>query len=408
MVNLYSAAYIRGEDRDRDAGGCDDAHTLSRARKGRKGSRRHWCIKDTSDNLKYRSDGGGHNPCRNVGNARFVGGGMDGNGNWRNYSGKSTNYKGAPFGLRCENVNVTDGNLRSWSGNDQMLTAGVNDNRGGFKSLYQQALFGVEVPSGRTDGYCANINNLNKVVHKDGKRCYDMLSSAVEQKTRGILFCKQNPSDPKCKCINVASSGFVEYCKKNPTLPGCNEIVKGIADFEKAGLASATGLFGNADCIVPGICSGDVYQPLSPVPACANKTAICNQVLQMDNIQAAAGIKAVQGCNINFEAEQKKKDDAKAAEEQRKKDAAAAAARAPPGASTTTSSPAQVSPTGSPTQLVPSVGAVAATQTKLPGGISTLQAGIGGGVSLFLCSCCILLLVVMSMAGGGESSRFRR
>jgi len=409
MVNLYSAAYIRGEDRDRDAGGCDDAHTLSRARKGRKGSRRHWCIKDTSDNLKYRSDGGGHNPCRNVGNARFVGGGMDGNGNWRNYSGKSTNYKGAPFGLRCENVNVTDGNLRSWSGNDQMLTAGVNDNRGGFKSLYQQALFGVEVPSGRTDGYCANINNLNKVVHKDGKRCYDMLSSAVEQKTRGILFCKQNPSDPKCKCINVASSGFVEYCKKNPTLPGCNEIVKGIADFEKAGLASATGLFGNADCIVPGICSGDVYQPLSPVPACANKTAICNQVLQMDNIQAAAGIKAVQGCNINFEAEQKKKDDAKAVEEQRKKDAAAAAARAPPGASTTTSSPAQVSPTGSPTQLVPSVGAVAATQTKLPGGISTLQAGIGGGVSLFLCSCCILLLVVMSMAGGGgESTRFRR
>jgi hypothetical protein len=313
MVNLYSAAYIVGDKRDRDAGGCDDAHTLSRARKGKKGQRRHWCVKDTSDNLKYREDGGGHNPCRGVGNARFVGGGMDGNGNWRNYSGKPSNYKNAPFGLRCEGVNVSDGALRSWSGNDQTLTAGVNDNRGGFKSLYQQAVFGVETASGRTDGYCANINNLNKVIHKNGKTCYDMISSAVQQKAQGIQYCKQNPRDPKCKCINVAGSGFIDYCKRNPTLPGCNEVVKGIADFEKAGLKSATGLFGNADCIVPNVCSGDVFQPLSPVPACANKTAICNQVMQMDNITAYAGVKAVQGCNINFEAEQKKKDDAKKA-----------------------------------------------------------------------------------------------
>jgi hypothetical protein len=470
MVNLYSAAYIRGEDRDRDAGGCDDAHTLSRARKGRSGARRHWCVRDTSDNLKYRSDGGGHNPCRNVGNARFVGGGMDGNGNWRNYSGKSTNYKGAPFGLRCENVNVTDGNLRSWSGNDQMLTAGVNDNRGGFKSLYQQALFGVEVPSGRTDGYCANINNLNKVVHKDGKTCYDMLSSAVEQKTRGILFCKQNPSDPKCKCINVASSGFVEYCKKNPTLPGCNEIVKGIADFEKAGLASATGLFGNADCIVPGICSGDVYQPLSPVPACANKTAICNQVLQLDNITAAAGIKAVQGCNINFEAEQKKKDDAKAAADKAAADKAAAdkaaadkvaadkaaadkaaadkaaadkaaadkaaadkaaadkaaadkaaadRAAAAKLAADTAAAKAQAAG-ASPAQVQAAADKAAADVESKPiedflkptgfgvlGGFSTTQLGIGAGGVILLCCCCIILLI-LAMSGGGGSGRFRR
>ena len=391
MVDLYSVAYIKGEDRDRDAGGCDDAHTLSRARKGGKGSRRHWCIRDTSDNLKYRPDGGGHNPCKGFG-ARYVGGGMDGNGNWRDYTGKSTNYKNAPFALRCEGVNVTDGALRSWSGNDQMLTAGVNDNRGGFKSLYQQAVFGVEVPSGRTDGYCANVNNLNKVIHNNGQTCFDTIQSEAQRKTQGILFCKQNPTDPKCKCINVSGAGFVDHCRKNPTLPGCVEVLKGITEFEKAGLKSATGLFGNADCIVPDICGG-VYQPLGGMPPCANKTAICNQVLQMDNITAAAGVTALQGCNINFEAEQKKKEEAAKAAQTK-------LAEVP----TTPASPASPA---SPTQVSSSPGIPA--QTKLPGGVSTLQAGIGGGVSLFICSCCILLIIVMSMAGGGgESSRFRR
>jgi hypothetical protein len=76
-------------------------------------------------------------------------------------------------------------------------------------------------------------------------------------KTKGIQFCRKNPSrSRRCKCINVSGSGFVNHCKKNPTLPGCKEVVKGIAEFERAGLRSATGLFGNADCIVPGICSG--------------------------------------------------------------------------------------------------------------------------------------------------------
>ena len=50
-----------------------------------------------------------------------------------------------------------------------------------------------------------------------------------------------------------------------------------------------------------------------PDAACANKPLICNQILELDNIKAAAGVKAAQACNINFEAEQKKKDDAKQA-----------------------------------------------------------------------------------------------
>ena len=313
MVNLWASAYIRGNDRDRDAGGCDDAHTLSRHRKGRRGRRRHWCIRDSSNNLKYRPDGGGHNPCRGVGRPRYVGGGVHAHGYWRNYGGKGRNFRGAPFGLRCEGVRINDGVLRSWSGNGHILATGVNDSRGGFKNLWEQAVFGIQTDVGSTGGYCANIDNLNRVVHRNGSTCFDTIKNAAQRKTKGIQFCKRHPRDRKCKCINVSGSNFVAHCKKNPKLPGCDEVIKGIKEFEKAGLKSATGLFGNSDCIVPGICSGDVFQPLSSVPACANKTAICNQVMNLDNIKAAAGVKALQGCNINFEAEQKKKDEAKKA-----------------------------------------------------------------------------------------------
>jgi hypothetical protein len=396
MVNLYSAAYIKGEDRDRDAGNCDDAHTLSRARKGRSGKRRHWCVRDSSDNLKYREDGGGHNPCKGWG-VRFIGGGMDGNGNWRDYPGKSTNYKNAPFALRCEGVDLSDGAIRKWSGNDQMLTGGAVDNRGGFKSLYDQAVFGIETASGRTDGYCSDINNLNKQIHNDGSTCFSRIQSEAEKKSKGLLYCQKNPRDSKCKCINVSGSGFIERCKRNTSLPGCSEVIRGIKDFERAGLKTATGLFGNADCIVPNICSGDVFQPLSGIAACNNKTAICNQVLKQDNIKAYAGIKSVQACNINFDVEQKKKDDAAkaaSAAEQKKKDDAAKAAQAkvakPPATPTSSTSPS-----------VP----VAPPKSKLPGGISRLQAGIGGGIFSFiiLCICVIILLVVAS-----SGSRRRR
>lgn len=386
VETVYARVYYAPQDaRDFDAGGCPGG-TISRNRKGRSGSRRHWCIRADSGNLRYDSSGSGHNPCRGLGGASLIGGGVNGGGGQNDFTGRSRNFSNAPAALKCTNVNVTDGNLRSWSGSDHMLRGGAIDDSGTFKSLYTQTLFGISTSAGGTRGYCSELSNLNKVVHRDGKTCYDMLSNAVQQKAQGIQFCKQNPRDPKCKCINVAGAGFIDYCKKNPTLPGCNEVVKGISDFEKAGLKSATGLFGNADCIVPNVCSGDVFQPLSPVPACANKTAICNQILELDNVQAAAGIQAAQACNINFEAEQKKKDEAKIAEEQKKQEEAAKAVQTKLAEAPTT-----------PSQMVPSIGT--ATSSKLPGGITGLQAGIGGGILSFILSCSsiIILLIVMSM-----------
>jgi hypothetical protein len=361
------------------------------------------CVSACGPNVYYQRGAKGH-PCSG---AEFIKGipiNIDG---WKDHSGVAGKFPGAHGAFWCKFPDsdraMVDASKRSQN----------TQSKSGSGSIYHQLIYGSTIGGQyNSAGFCENVANLPKVVNKDGRTCFDMIKDGISQSTanlKGIQYCAQNPTDTRCRCINVSGSDFLQKCKQNPSWAGCKEINKAISELEKAGVKSATGLFGNADCIVPQICSGnDLYQPQSRMQACANKMAICNQVMALDNIKAAAGIKAAQACNINFEAEQKKKDDAKAAEEQRKKDAAAAAARAPPGASTTTSSPAQVSPTGSPTQLVPSVGAVATTQTKLPGGISTLQAGIGGGVSLFLCSCCILLLVVMSMAGGGESSRFRR
>jgi hypothetical protein len=175
--------------------------------------------------------------------------------------------------------------------------------------------------------------------------------------------------------------------------------VKGIKEFEKAGLKSATGLFGNADCIVPGICSGDVFQPLSGVPACANKTAICNQVMKLDNIKAAAGVKALQGCNINFEAEQKKKDAAKAKAAADAKAKAEAEAKAKAAAEAKAKAEAEAK---AKAKATPEAKAKAGAGGRgLPGGISPVQGGVVS-FSLFCCSL-IILLIVLLMGGKGNN-----
>jgi hypothetical protein len=276
------------------------------------------------------------------------------------------------------------------SKNGVLTSAGLKDYKGRFMSIYEQLLWGFK--RGRHNsgtGYCERVENLHKDV--GGGTCYDKLikkAGAAVAKQKGIEFCKKFPKDKKCACINVTQPNFIDYCKKNPTLPGCKELIKGIEDFEKAGLKSATGLFGNADCIVPGVCAGDVYEPLTNLQACANKTAICNQVLSMDNIQAAAGIKAAQACNIDFAAEQKKKDVQKKEAEE-----AIKAVKIPDGKKL------------KPGQVPGEVPGEESVVPKLPGGITTVQAGIGGGLlSSLLSFSCLLVIIIVVMSG----SRRRR
>ena len=301
---------------------------------------------------------------------------------------------------------VTDQALKKMSRDSLSTGAGMKDSSGKFMSIYEQLLWGFQKGKYTTkgQGYCEDVNNLEKVVDENGETCFAKLvkkTGEAAAKQKGIEYCKSNAGNPKCKCINVSVSGFVEFCRNNQKLPGCDEIVKGIEDFEKAGLKSATGLFGNADCIVPDICGGDVYLPLSGKSTCANKLAICNQVLSLDNIKAAAGIKAVQGCNINFDAEQKKKEkQAEEAEEAKKK--ALEAAKLPANNELKPSKvPSEEVKTPSEEGKTPSEEGKAVA-SKLPGGITTTQAGIGGGLSFLLSSSCVIVIIIIVMMRSGR------
>jgi len=294
-------------------------------------------------------------------------------------------------------------------------------------TVYKQLLFGTNpTPHLRGTGFCENVANLSKQVHKDGSTCFEMIkkeSGDVVANLQGIKFCRQYPRDPRCKCMNVAGQGFMETCRKNPSWAGCSDINKALAELKKAGVSSATGLFGNADCLVPQICSGsDMYMPQNRPQACANKLAICNQVLKLDNIQAAAGVKAAQACNINFEAEQKKKDAAKAAAAAKVAAAKAAAAKAAAAKAaaakaaaaarrTPTSSPAAARGTpasspaaagGTPARSPVLAGSLVSAITKKTG-VNSQMLGIGA-VGILL-SCCCLVVILLLLSGGGSKSR---
>ncbi len=259
-------------------------------------------------------------------------------------------------------------------------------------------------------------------------------------KVKAIQYCEKNRTDPKCKCINVAGSGFIDRCRQNPNWAGCKEVLAGIKDFENAGLKSATGLYGNADCIVPNICSGDVYEPNTRLSACANKMAICNQIMKLDNIEAFGDVKAAQGCNIDFAAEQAKRDKAKSmaqsaaeADKRRKEEADAAAAAAKKAAADKAATDkaaaaklaadkaaAKAKAAGaSPAEVQAAADKAAADIESKPiedfvkptgfGGFSTTQLAIGGGGAFLLCCCLIILILATSGGGnGGGPGRFRR
>jgi|SRR6056300_74029 len=275
------------------------------------------------------------------------------------------------------------------------------------QTVYKQLLFGTNpTPELNGTGFCENVANLPKQVHKDGSTCFEMIkkeSGDAVAKLKGIKFCRENPKDARCKCINVSGQDFMETCRKNPTWAGCSDINNALAELRKAGVSSSTGLFGNADCLVPQICSGsNMYMPQSRPQACANKLAICNQILKLDNIQAAAGIKAAQACNINFAAEQAKKDRAKAAGGT---PSTPSGTPSTPGAPPSTPGAPPSTPGGGIGDYIPRSVNELKTDTKK-------QITVGGG--LFLMCCCLLIIILLASSGGngggggGGGGRFRR
>jgi hypothetical protein len=287
-------------------------------------------------------------------------------------------------------------------------------------TVYEQLLFGnhnLGTVNYNSTGFCENAANLETVVDNNGDTCYKKLLSKVNDATlkqAGIDYCASNPSDPKCKCINVARSDFLTFCASNPTLPGCDQINTAVASYENVGvLRTATSLMGNQDCLVPGICSGaEDFKP-STIPAtCQNQIGICDQVQNIDvgRINEAAELDAFQSCNIEFQALREQNE---------------SQSGSPSGI------PSNI-PTGAPTPTYEE-GSLASTLDGIRSGLpESLQAyvpvtvdelktdqskqiGVGGTIFMSVLSvmCVMILLLLLSSSSNGSGgrsfpSRFRR
>ena len=317
MTDLYAQTWFdHAGTRSHKGKGCaNNADEVSRRRHGKKGKRRHDCVAATHKTaLRFDAGNNGHNPCMNLNSSKYIGGGRDGRGNQKDFPGRASNFGNAEAALKCRLNNYTDASLRAWYQTGHIDKTGASGTRGDgggakkFRTFYEQLLFGIKTDAGTQRlGYCSKTENLMKEV--GGGTCYAKIKSAINQAdadNRAREWCKTNRGSDKCKCVNVQDGGtnFINHCKTNKTWSGCPEIVAAFKTFEDAGLTSASGLFGNADCLVPGLCDGSgVIMPSSGKPnACANKLAICDQKVAADNIQAQ-NLLIEQGCEINFEAD---------------------------------------------------------------------------------------------------------
>jgi hypothetical protein len=293
--------------------------------------------------------------------------------------------------------------LKTWSGDSKMTTAGVKDNDGKFQSLYDQIVFGIKTQYDTSDGFCADAKNLSTVVHKDGRTCYEMLKGAGQQaladtKTKSYCESATGRMDEKCKCYNVTGSGFLDNCRKNPNWPGCKELIPRISELEKLLKGSNLTLaeIGNADCIVPDICgNAGIYIPSGGKPVCETKMEVCNQVMKQDNVKAYGDLKSIQSCNFSGE---NSLDNVQARRDAEKAAAAAAAVAAKKAADAKKKAPSPASAS----KKAPAAGGGLAKPGGMPQN-TKIAIGVGGVVVL----CCCLLLMMMMMSGGGGGRRRR-
>lgn len=411
MPQAYAKFWVGGHDLVRDMDGrCNEdysghcasevVHSTWQTYVVFKGNQtRARCTQTCGGNVQY-APGQTGNPCDGADKIRHINPG----------EGLSGGSKGA---LECTFNSVDANKLKTISGNVKNTNSSID----GGGSVYEQLLFGVKVGGYNTEnqGFCENANNLEKVVDNNGDTCYKKIVAKLGDavaKQEAIEYCKidANKTDPKCKCINVSGGNFVEECRNNPSWAGCSEIIAAADSYASVGvLQSITGLSGGADCLVPGICSGDVYEPQTVPQSCANQIGICDQVLNIDvgKIDEAAELSAFQGCDIQFETVRDR------------------------GSSTSGS------PSGIPAPFVGGSGSGSGTgggggadnsfRSKLPAFLqpyvplsidelktdSQKQLGVGGVGSFFMMCCCLLIILILSTSGGdggggGGPTRFRR
>lgn len=277
---------------------------VARTARGRQTRRRCTGI-CSSGKINYAAGSTGH-PCDGANHIRLT-------QNEGSFAGGS----GEPNGvLECTWNNIDGNTLKSMSTQAKYTSGGVRYGPNAF-TVYEQLLYGYSnmgQSNYNSTGFCGDAANLETVVDNNGQTCYQKLTGKLSEaalKQKGIDYCKANPSDNKCKCINVARSDFLTFCESNPSLPGCNEINTARQKYENVGvLRTATGLMGNQDCLVPGICGGNIYEPQTMPQTCQNQIGICDQVqnVSAEKLAEAAELSAFQNCNIEFQVQRERNE----------------------------------------------------------------------------------------------------
>lgn len=273
-----------------------------------------YCVEACGDNVRHTKTRAGH-PCKGATSIKGIpinitnrGGGGDVAG-LRDQFPDSDKPEKAPGAFDCT-FNIDAQVLKEWS--DDMTR---ELSRGCGKSAYEQALFGVggTCESDTTDdAFCAQAENLAKIVDRNGDTCFDKLTKQTNDGVAaqlGRTFCENNPTHEKCTCINLAKNyngkGYIGYCEAHPDHAGCEEINQELMKYKLAGITkSLHSTIGPATCLMPNACTDDQYLPINgKIETCQNQLGICEQVVKFEegaDVFAMGDIYKSQNCEIEF------------------------------------------------------------------------------------------------------------
>ena len=122
---------------------------------------------------------------------------------------------GGQSGFACKYTGVNAEFLQSLSENQIATMAGLPNG----PTVYEQLLVGTQKSNdndwtGVGKGFCENVENLDKVIHKNGETCYRYLARKVNEATakqKAIDFCKMTPLAIKSELCTRENLGEDEY-----------------------------------------------------------------------------------------------------------------------------------------------------------------------------------------------------
>lgn len=268
-----------------------------------------YCVEACGDNVRHTKTRAGH-PCKGATSIKGIPINITNRGEGGDVAGLRDQFPGAPGAFDCT-FNINAQVLKEWSDDPTRELS-----RGCGKSAYEQALFGVggTCESDTTDdAFCAQAENLAKIVDRNGDTCFDKLQEKGKQATAaqlGRTFCENNPTHEKCTCINLAKNyngkGYIGYCEAHPDHAGCEEINEELLKYKLAGITkSLHSTIGPATCLMPNACTDDQYLPINgKIETCRNQIGICNQLVKFEegaDVFAMGDIYKSQNCEIQFE-----------------------------------------------------------------------------------------------------------